>query len=61
MGIAAFFFLLFHTTQFLVVVMVNKFVSYTKENRNPTIKVSHSQLAASLRLQKHMNPSFGKI
>lgn len=32
-----------------------------KENRNPTIKVSHSQLAASLRLQKHTNPSFGKI
>lgn len=32
-----------------------------KENRNPTIKVSHSQLAASPRLQKHMNPSFGKI
>lgn len=32
-----------------------------KENRNPTIKVSHSQLAASPRLQKHTTPSFGKI
>lgn len=54
------FFFLLHAT-FLVVAMVNKFVYYIAENRNPTIKVSHSQLAVSPRLQKHMSPSFGKI